>query len=62
MRFSGDINGIWHNVNNRVSKPCEFAIEYTADNIGKSLSIGNLETGDMFSIPFDELYKIITNK
>ena len=61
MRFSGDIKGIWHNVNHGVSKPQEFAIEYTADKIGKSLSIGNLETGDMFQIPFDELYKIINS-
>lgn len=62
MRFSGDINGIWHNVKHGVSKPNKFAVEYTADKIGKTLSIGNLETGDMFSIPFDELYKIITKK
>lgn len=59
MRFSGNIKGIWHNVKHGVMQEHTFAVEYTADKIGKSLSIGNLETGDMFQIPFDELYKII---
>lgn len=62
MRYSGDITGIWHNVKHGVSNPHIFAVEYTSDKIGKSLSIGNLQTGDMFQIPFDELYKIITEK
>ena len=60
MRYSGDINGIWHNVNHGISEPYKFAVEYTSDKLGKSLSIGNLDTGDMFQIPFDSLYKIIT--
>ena len=62
MRFSGDITGIWHNVKHGVSKTHKFAIEYTNDKLGKSLSIGNLENGDMFQIPFDEIYKIIRKK
>ena len=59
IRFSGEVTGIWHNVNHGMSEPHEFAVEYTADSRGKSLSIGNLQTGDMFQIPFDELYKIV---
>ena len=62
MRFSGNIKGILHNVNHGVMEAHTFAVEYISDKIGKSLSIGNLETGDMFQIPFDELYKIITKK
>lgn len=62
MRFSGNIIGIWHNTKHGLSESHEFAVEYTADKIGKSLSIGNLETGDMFQIPFNELYKIITKR
>ena len=60
MRYSGEIEGIWHNVKHGVAEPHKFAIEYTDDKIGKSLSIGNLETGDMFQIPFNSLYKLIT--
>lgn len=62
MRFSGDIHGIWHNTKHGVMEAHTFAVEYTSDKLGKSLSIGNLQTGDMFQIPFDELYKIITSK
>ena len=61
MRFSGDIDGIWHNTKHGVMQPHKFAVEYTSDKIGKSLSIGNLDTGDMFQIPFDELYKLINS-
>lgn len=60
MRYSGDIEGIWHNVIHGVMEAHTFAVEYTSDKFGKSLSIGNLQTGDMFQIPFDELYKMIT--
>lgn len=62
MRFSGNIWGIWHNTKKATMKSHRFAIEYTADERGKSLSVGNLETGDMFQIPFDDLYKIITKQ
>ena len=61
MRFSGDIDGIYHNVKSGQMEHKKFAVEYTSDKIGKSLSIGNLETGDMFQIPFDYLYKMINS-
>lgn len=60
MKFKGYINGIW--VNTKHVKPHKFFVQYTSDEIGKSLSIGNELTGEMFQIPFDELYKIITKK
>lgn len=59
MRFSGYIKGVWCNIKHGVMQEHTFTVDYTADKIGKSLSIGNLETGDMFTIPFDELYSII---
>ena len=60
MRYKGNIWGIW--INNKHVISHKFFVQYTSDEIGKSLSIGNEQTGEMFQIPFDELYKIITKK
>jgi len=38
----------------------DFTVRYTADQIGKSLSIADEKRGLMFHIPIDELLKIIT--
>ena len=34
----------------------QFVVRYTADNIGKSLSIADEKSGVMFQIPFDGIY------
>ena len=38
----------------------DFTVRYTADKIGKSLSIADEKRGLMFHIPMNELIKIIT--
>lgn len=53
--FRNDFN------NNEMFKSTKFQINYTSDNHGKTLSIGDLETNIQFSIPFNDIYKEITN-
>lgn len=63
MKYSGKIKGVCFNVNEGIRgflTKQSFEVHYTSDEFGKTLSICDLETGEMISIPFDELYKIIT--
>lgn len=46
---------------NKIFQIAKFQIHYTSDQLGKTLSIGDLDNEIQFSIPFDELYKEITN-
>lgn len=41
------------NPDNAEMNPQKFAVRYTSDEIGKSLSISDEETGVLFMIPFD---------
>ena len=40
--------------------PKKFVVRYTSDMRGKSLSIADEVSGVMFQIPFDQIYKEIT--
>ncbi len=40
--------------------PTKFVVRYTADKIGKSLSIADEENGVMFQIPMDRISKEIS--
>lgn len=65
MRFSGEVCGIVSKIDNQDKrKPPTFemkqiCIDYTADNIGKTLSLSSIEDGIQISIPFDRMEKII---
>lgn len=59
MKYRGDIEGIVSNTETMTLKHTKLFVQYTSDNIGKSLSIGDPETGIMYQIPFDGLIKII---
>lgn len=62
MRYSGEVKGFRNDTLTLKMKPCKFAIDYTADLIGKTLSITDMETNIQYTIPFDGLYKIIGGK
>lgn len=62
MKYRGEIDGLWQESKTMTSKMKRFSIDYTADKIGKTLSIGDLETGIQYTIPFDALSKIIGGK
>lgn len=59
MKFKGDINGVISDSETMTFKPSKLYVQYTSDKIGKSLSIGDPETGISYQIPFDGLIKII---
>lgn len=59
MKYRGEIQGLRADVLTGKIEKVEFAIDYTADAIGKTLSIGDMETNIQYTIPFDELFKII---
>ena len=63
MKYSEKIKGVCFNVNEGIRgfiTNHSFEVHYISDELGKTLSICDLETGEMLSIPFDELYKNIT--
>lgn len=62
MEYKGEIDGLRQDANSMTSEMKRFSIDYTADKIGKTLSIGDLETGIQYTIPFDALSKIIGGK
>lgn len=62
-RFFVKTKGFVNNVNNFNSfKITNFQVNYTEDNHGKTLSIGDLNTGNQYSIPFDFILKKINEK
>ena len=60
--FRGNITGIWCNTKHGMFEGHDFYVQYTSDKMGRSLSIANDQTGDMFQIPFNELYKVIAKE
>lgn len=61
MRGCWDVKGFRNDhMNNNLFNKTTFQVNYTADKIGKTLSIADKETGIQFSIPFDAIYKEIT--
>jgi len=60
MRFSVNIKGLRNDFrNNDLFKETEYQVSYTSDLLGKTLSIGDLENNIQFTIPFDEILKMI---
>lgn len=59
MKYIGEIEGLRMDVLTGKIEKVVFAIDYTADSIGKTLSIGDMESKIQYTIPFDGLYKII---
>lgn len=43
----------------KVGQLVQFQVNITIDNIGATLSIGDLESGIQYSIPFDQMLKDI---
>lgn len=62
MKYRGEVFGLRQDTNAMKSEIKRFSIDYTSDRIGKTLSIGDLETGIQYTIPFDALSKIIGGK
>lgn len=62
MKYRGEIQGLRADALTGKMEKIDFAIDYTADAIGKTLSIGDMETNIQYTIPFDDLYKIIGGK
>lgn len=62
MKYRGEIDGLRQDTKTMRSEMKRFSIDYTSDRIGKTLSIGDLETGIQYTIPFDALSKIIGGK
>ena len=61
------MKGLWiiegfrnEHITNKLFNKTKFQVDYTADKIGKTLSIADTKTGIQFSIPFDVIYKEIT--
>lgn len=70
MKYTGVINGLVSNPsrlkflpNSSLADPsirkARIQINYTSDNIGKTLSLGSIDDDIQISIPFDELIKIL---
>lgn len=60
MRYRGSINGLVNDFKQgKLQQPRKIYIDYTSDNIGKTLSLGSEEDDIQISIPFDELFKIL---
>ena len=59
MRFQLDIKGFHNDVNKGLMKPKRLTVWYTSDNLGKTLSIGDLEDGTQLTVPFDQILKMI---
>lgn len=62
IRYKKDLDGLLMNIESGNLSYHKFFVQYTSDKQGRSLSISNDETGDMFMIPFDELYKVIAKE
>lgn len=62
MKYRGEIFGLRQDTKTMTFETKRFSIDYTSDRIGKTLSIGDLETGIQYTIPFDSLSKIIGGK
>ncbi len=62
MKYRGEIFGLRQDTNAMRAEMTRFSIDYTTDGRGKTLSIGDLETGIQYTIPFDALSKIIGGK
>lgn len=62
--YKKDIEGLWmyEESGELHIKSQEFYIQYISDEIGRSLSIANNQTGDMYQIPFNDLYKVIAKE
>lgn len=62
MRFIGKVDGFVNDFNNgKLFQKKRIQVNYTADNIGKTLSLGT-EDGLQISIPFDEILKVINKE
>ena len=60
MKYIGTVEGIRNDFKEkRFFEKTKFQINYTSDGIGKTFSISDIEKGIQYSIPFDELIKII---
>lgn len=58
MRFQIDIKGFHNNVKHGIMEPKRLTVWYTSDNLGKTLSIGDIEDGTQLT-PFDQISKMI---
>ena len=64
MRGTWKVKGILHitspqPLEHRGMHPKNYVVRYTADNLGKSLSMADENNGVMFQIPFDGIYNEI---
>jgi hypothetical protein len=62
MKYTGVVQGLVSNPSKLTEPPLRMAriqVNYTSDNIGKTLSLGSLDDDIQISIPFDELIKIL---
>lgn len=63
MRFTGTVTGFRNDLKNKkIFQKTKFQVNYTSDFAGKTLSIADTENEIQFSIPFDEILKIINKK
>ena len=61
MRYIGNVNGFVNDFNNqKLFQKKKIQVNYTDDQMGKTLSLG--ADGIQFSIPFDEIFKIINGR
>ena len=51
--------GFLNDINEMKGQLAQFQVNITIDNIGATLSIGDLESGIQYSIPFNEILKDI---
>lgn len=51
--------GFLNDINEMKGQVAQFQVNITIDTIGATLSIGNLESGIQYSIPFDQILKDI---
>lgn len=62
VRIQIDVMGFVNNTKIMKHVMTPLTVNYTADSIGKTLSIGNDYTGIQYTIPFDAVYEIIKEK
>lgn len=59
LRKAYDTIGLKNDTNEMKGEIAQYQVNITIDNIGATLSIGDLNTGIQYTIPFDEILKDI---
>lgn len=59
LRKAYDTIGLKNDVNEMKGELAQYRVNITIDNVGATLSIGDMNTGIQYTIPFDEILKDI---